>query len=428
MGQHLRVEVHHRHVGRIEAVRVLRQEVGVEAAEGVQLQAGHQAALRKLPLQGRGRGLELAGGVGKVLVYHRRGAFAHQLQPPRRAGEGSHGPKKVLALDAELLAHLLGGRNVAQVVLAKYLHGHFLVLFIEQKGFTIPNHVLVRAVADVGHVGVGGHGNELGLLVVAVVDEHAGLGRHIGEDAELLAVDFLGRKHVDVVPADARNHADVVLVEVELGPPVYRRRQVFIALDDDEGRVVGELHHQIEPRQLGPHRVVEGAAVVAQHVQNAGRDAGFAVRAANDDALLVAAGLVDVLGKGIHFQAQLLGAQQLGVVGAGVHAHNHRRQIRGDAGRVPALLRGQQAGGGEAAGGGLKNLVIRARDVGPAPVQGQRQVVHDAAAHRNKVDGFGLRVAGYRIQNIDFQLFYVSYRGFIRWHKGACRQASPPSY
>jgi hypothetical protein len=206
--------------------------------------------------------------------------------------------------------------------------------------------VLVRAVAEVGHVGVGGHGNELGLLVVLVVDEHAGLGRHVGENAELLAVVFLGGKHVDVVPANARNHANVVLIEVKLGPSVDRRRQVLVALDDDDGRLLGELHHQVEPRQLGSHGVVELAVVVAQHVQNARRDAGFAVRAANHDALLVAAGFVDVLGKGIYFEAQLLGAQQLGVVGAGVHAHDYGDEVGADAAGVPPFLGGQQAGGG----------------------------------------------------------------------------------
>ena len=189
----------------------------------------------------------------------------------------------------------------------------------------------------------------------------------------------------------------MVVVEVKLGPPVHGRGQVLVAFDDDNRRVLRELHHQVEARELGPHGVVELAAVVAQHVQDAGRDAGFAVAAANDDALLVAAGFVDVFGEGVNFQAQLLGAAQLGVVGAGVHPHYHGVEGGRDAGRVPARGGGQQAGGGQAGAGGVKHLVVGARDVGPAPVQGQRQVVHDAAAHGNQVQPLGPGVGRSRL-------------------------------
>jgi hypothetical protein len=131
---------------------------------------------------------------------------------------------EVLALDAQLLAYFLGRRDIAQIVLAKYLNGHFLIALSDEEGLAVADNVFVWAVAYISNIGAGGHGHELGLLVVAVVDEHAGFGRLAGKNLELLAVDFLGRKHVDVVPADARNHPNMVLVEVKLRPPIHRRR------------------------------------------------------------------------------------------------------------------------------------------------------------------------------------------------------------
>ena len=103
-------------------------------------------------------------------------------------------------------------------------------------------------------------------------------------------------------------------------------------------------------------------------------------------------------------------------MGRGVQAHYNSRHVGGEAGGVPTFLRGQQAGGSKAALGGLKNFVVGARHAGPAAMQRQRQIMHDAATHRDEVNGFGVRLAedGFQIR----WLFVVSYQLLVKEYRG----------
>ena len=76
--------------------------------------------------------------------------------------------------------------------------------------------------------------------------------------------------------------------------------------------------------------------VVPEHVHDHGGDGGFAVAAADDDPLFLFALLVDVLRERPDFQSELLRPEELGVVGAGVHAEDHAVEFGGDPCRVPA--------------------------------------------------------------------------------------------
>ena len=90
-----------------------------------------------------------------------------------------------------------------------------------------------------------------------------------------------------MVPGDPAEQGDVGLVQVELRAQVDRRGEVFIALDDHHGRFVREPDHHIETFKLGADHVVAVHPGLLQHMEDHGRDGGFAVAPADHDAFLV---------------------------------------------------------------------------------------------------------------------------------------------
>ena len=137
-----------------------------------------------------------------------------------------------------------------------------------------------------------------------------------------------------------------------------------------------------------------------QHMQNHRGDSRLAMAAADDDARLILALLVKVFGIGIHLQSQLLGANQLGVVDAGMHTKDNCVVCVVEFFGIPAPLRRQDAFFGKARLGRLEYLVVRTRDFITLAVQGDGEVVHGTAAYSNKVNLFHDLIFSAKIINL----------------------------
>ena len=85
-------------------------------------------------------------------------------------------------------------------------------------------------------------------------------------------------------------------------------------------------------------------------------------------------------------QTKFLGAQELRVVLARVHAEDDHVQIGGDVGRVPAFLGREEPCLGQPSATGLEDLVVAPSHMVARMGQRQGKIVHGAPAHGNQVN------------------------------------------
>ena len=130
-----------------------------------------------------------------------------------------------------------------------------------------------------------------------------------------------------MVPRNARYQGDIRLVKVEFRPRVDRRRQILIAFKNSHLRIVAQTNHRVETLHAGAHHIVELYADGFQHVHHHCRGGGFAVASADNHPSLVFGLIIKEFGVRIDFQTQFLRAQQLGIVGLGVHSQNNRVNV-----------------------------------------------------------------------------------------------------
>ena len=193
-------------------------------------------------------------------------------------------------------------------------------------------------------------------------------------------------EHIDVVPRDARQDGHVRAVPQELGSAVDGGAQVLVSFNHGPFVAIVQVHHPVEPFQLGPHHEVGLHSCTVQGMEDHGRDGGFAMTSGHDHSLLLFRGEAQEFRVALDGQFKFLCAQELGIFLAGVHAKNDHVQIGGDVGRMPAFLRGEQSGLFQPSTAGLEDLVVAPCHVVPRVGHGQREVVHGASAHRNQMN------------------------------------------
>ena len=81
------------------------------------------------------------------------------------------------------------------------------------------------------------------------------------------------------------------------------RLGVFIALNDNYGRVVIERNHYIKAFDLSSNQIIKFTVIKLQNVQNDARDAGFAMTSRNYNPLFVEALFINIFGKRINLDA-----------------------------------------------------------------------------------------------------------------------------
>lgn len=289
---HFRVEEYQRFVGSCHGVGVLGQEGGVQAAEGVQLHAGDEAASGVLFPDGFKGCLELGRGVGEVEEYGDVLVFRHFLQPFGSSFVCGDGLEEVPVADAGFAAGKAGCGDVLQVVPPEDAERCFA---IEQKAgcpvFDFVGEGAVRQAFD-GGGGMGCHCPDI--FIAFVINEGAAGGDLLHELLELFHIVFEGGKDVHVVPGDAGEDGDVGVVMQEFGGGVDGRGEVFIAFEHGKAAVVREVYHGVEAFELRPCHVVKSDPAVAEHVHNHGGGGGFAVAASDDNPPFVAGLFVEV--------------------------------------------------------------------------------------------------------------------------------------
>ena len=96
----------------VHAVCILREELPIEATEGMQLKTRYQQmAGVGFPYRTEG-GAQLAGRVGEVAVYEQVFFLLYFFEPPRRACERCNGRIAVVFGYAQLHAHIYGRLHV----------------------------------------------------------------------------------------------------------------------------------------------------------------------------------------------------------------------------------------------------------------------------------------------------------------------------
>ena len=345
-GNGMRVVEHDGRVGQLQGIAVMVDEDLAEAAVGVQLEHGNQMLLGELLAQGFHAGVDLGWCMGEVAEDEVVAVVEQQLQTPCGTLKRRDSLIELRVAHAELLAHQLCCVDVLHVVAAK--HAHFPPTAIGQEQGR-PDAVALKEMHAIAEsAALRALGNLLGFHIGLVVDKAAARLDGADEDAELLQVVVEGREDIDMVPADAADDSDMWVIVVELRHTVDGRSEVFVAFHDHVFRRLAEAHHHVKAFQLRPDHEVGLDADLLEHMEDHGGDGRLAVAAADNDAGLVLALFVEVFGIGIHLEAQLLGAHQLGVVDAGVHAEDDG--IVGDLssfsgyqphceGRMPSLAR-----------------------------------------------------------------------------------------
>lgn len=296
----------HRQVGLVHRVLVLGKEVAVEAAEGVQFHHSYEGAGRILLFQGVDSGAEFGGGVSEVFINKCVIVAAEQLEAVSSAFEGGNGFVELTMGDAELSADLVGAGNVLEVVFAEHFEG-VMAGRGGENGSVLLDVVWVSVVGGSADVFFIIPEDVFQLLVAGKPgDEPSGLYA-VGEFAELVDVAIVLGKDVDVVPSNAGEESEVGVVIHKLGFGVDGRSEIFVAFEDDERGGFGDADAGVEAFHLCSHHVIEIISVFFQHVHDHGGDGGFAMAAGNDDALFVFGNFVEVFGKGVDAQAELLG-------------------------------------------------------------------------------------------------------------------------
>ena len=282
-------------------------------------------------------------------------------------------------------AHGPGTGQVLQVVATKYLQRHRPFLG-HQFGNAVHDAVFRRVVAL-------GRDARRPLLHQGL---HHGVGRAVDqpttgldgrdEAAELVHVVVEGPEHVHVVPRDAADQRDVRPVQVELGHRLERGGQVFIPLDHRHPAAVAEPDHAVEALQLRTHQVVQVHAFLTQHVHHHAGDGGLAVASPDHHAGLLPGAFVEIGRVAVDGQTELLRPKQLGIVGPGMHAQDHRLQALVDAAGIPAHAGRQQPQVLQAAAAGFEDLVVTARHLESLAMEGNGHVVHGTASDGDEVD------------------------------------------
>ena len=222
--------------------------------------------------------------------------------------------------------------------------------------------------------------------VVVAINEPAARLNEVDELGELVFVNLKGGEDIDVVPLDARDDGHMRLVEVELGATVNGRSEVLVALNHHHLSCLAQAHHHLETLQLSTHHIVRLDAAMLQHMQYHGGGSGLTVAAADYHAGLLFRLLVEVFGVAVYLQSQFLGAQQLGVVLAGVHTQHDGIEVVGYPFGMPAITVGQQPIPLQAAFCRVEYLVVRARYRVTFQMHGYCQIVHGTATDCYKMN------------------------------------------
>ena len=314
----------------------------------------------------------------------------HALQSARCSLEIPDGIEEVRPGDTPCLCKFHGAREVEGIVRAHELQGcvHSIDENPKRPVFHGEFGSCVGNPADVGAFGPDGVHGPTELVILRTPDHGSVRFDPPQEFAELFPVEVGVREDVDVIPGNDCEHGQVRTIPVELRGPVHGGAEVFISFQQDV-RGVGDAHHPVEAGQLRSHHEVGGPAQLGHHVEQHRGDGCLAVAASDHHSLLVDGRLVQILRIADHFQAQIGGPSQFGVVRVGVHAEDDLVESLVDAVGVPAHDIRKKSGPFEPASARVVDGVIRSRDGVAKVVQGEGEVVHGGTTDGDEVDVHG---------------------------------------
>ena len=379
------------HIGLGHRAVILLQKFLRQGAEGVQLHAGHQLAIRILLSHCVYRGTQLRRRMCKVLIHGTAVAFLHQLQSLARTTEGGYRLVEQLVIHAQRTTYITGRREVEQVVASEHTQRSSTTVIgnkiRDAVHYLILRHIVwhlhyVRTIVGFRHLTY--H------RIICTIDQSAlSVSRYrlylIDKLRKLVLVYIKCRKHIDMIPLDACNHCYIRFIDMELWATVDRRSQIFVAFYHHNFCSLTQSHHHLEAFQLRTNHIVGFDAGMCQHVQYHRRGRCLAVRAAYHHTSLVFRLLVEILWVAVNSQSEFLRTQQLGVVDTGMHTQHYRVEIVGYPLWMPALFFGQQPVFCQTAFCRVEYLVVRTRDVITFQMQRDCKIMHRCTAYSNKM-------------------------------------------